>query len=56
MVAPVVEVSVGGIGLLVRNRLLSQHQTRDWKAVGEACLGALEQWAEGRGERTVNHG
>ena len=52
MVAPV-EVGEGGLGLLASNGLLKQHQTRDWKAVGEACLAALEQWAVGRGARTV---
>ena len=43
MVAPV-EVGEGGIDILIRNELLQQHQTRDRKAVGEACLAALEQW------------
>ncbi len=38
MVAPV-EVSEGGLGLLVSNGLLKEHKTRDRKAVGEACLG-----------------
>ena len=52
MVAPV-EVGEGGINILIRNELLKQHQTRDRKAVGEACLAALEHWAEGRGARTV---
>ena len=52
MVAPV-EIGAGGIDLLVRNGLLKEHETRDRKAVGEACLAALEQWAEGRGARTV---
>ena len=47
MVAPV-EVGEGGVGLLVSNGLLKEHQTRDRKAVGEACLAALEQWAVGR--------
>ena len=42
MVAPV-EVGEGGIDLLVGNGLLKEHQTRDRKAVGEACLAALEQ-------------
>ena len=51
MVAPV-EVGEGGVGLLVSNGLLKEHQTRDRKAVGAACLAALEQWAEGRGART----
>ena len=52
LVAPV-EVGEGGIDLLVRNSLLKEHQTRDRKAVGEACLAALEQWAEGRGAQTL---
>jgi len=47
MVVPV-EVGEGGIDLLIRNELLKQHQTRDRKAVGEAYLAALEQWAMGR--------
>jgi len=55
MAAPV-EVGEGGIDILIRNGLLKQHQTRDRKAVGEACLAALEQWAEGRGARTVGQG
>ena len=55
MVAPV-EVGVGGIDLLVRNRLLKQQQTGDRRAVAAACLAALEQWSEGRGARTVNQG
>ena len=42
MVAPV-EVGEGGIEFLVANGLLKQHETRDRKAVGEACLAALEQ-------------
>jgi len=52
MVAPV-EVGVGGFKLLVANGLLKQHETRDRKAVGEACLAALEAWAGGRGARTL---
>ncbi len=52
MVAPV-EVGEGGINILIRNELLKQHQTRGRKAVGEACLAALEQWSGGRGARTV---
>ena len=52
LVAPV-EVGEGGIDILIRNELLKQHQTRDRKAVGEACLTALQQWAVGRGARTV---
>lgn len=55
LVAPV-EVGEGGIDILIRNELLKQHQTRDRKAVGEACLAALEQWAEGRGARIVGQG
>ena len=42
MVAPV-EVGEGGIDILIRNELLKQHQPRDRKAVGEACLAALEE-------------
>ena len=52
MVAPV-EVGEGGIDLLIRNELLKQHETRDRKAVGEACLEALEQWSMGRGARIM---
>ena len=52
MVVPV-DVGEGGIELLVSNGLLKEHQTRDRKAVGEACLAALEQWSVGRGARTV---
>ena len=48
-----IEVGAGGLGLLVSNGLLKEHQTRDRKAVGEACLAALEQWSMGRGARTV---
>jgi len=55
MVAPV-EVGEGGIDLLIRNELLKQHQTRDRKAVGEACLAALEQWSMGRGARSTGQG
>ncbi len=50
MIAPV-EVGEGGLGLLVSSGLLKEHQTRDRKAVGEACLAALEQWSMGRGAR-----
>jgi hypothetical protein len=39
MVAPV-DIGEGGIDLLIRNELLNQHQTRDRKAVGTACLAA----------------
>jgi hypothetical protein len=52
MVAPV-EVGQGGVELLVGNGLLKQHQAGDRHAVGEACLAALEQWAAGRGARTL---
>ena len=52
MVAPV-EVGEGGIDLLVRNGLLKEHQAGNRHAVGAACLAALEQWAGGRGARTV---
>jgi len=52
MVAPVEVGAVGG-GLLVSNGLLKEHETRDRKAVGEACLAALEQWSMGRGARIM---
>ena len=55
MVAPV-EVGEGGVGLLVGNGLLKQHQAGDRKAVSAACLAALEQWAGGRGARTTGQG
>ena len=55
MVAPV-EIGEGGIELLVGNGLLKQHQADDRHAVGEACLAALEKWAEGRGARSVEQG
>jgi len=48
-----VEIGEGGLGLLVSNGLLKEHETRDRKAVGAACLAALEQWSMGRGARTV---
>ena len=49
-----VEVGEGGVDLLVRNGLLiKEHKTRDRKAVGAACLAALEQWSMGRGARTL---
>lgn len=51
-----VEVGEGGVALLVSNGLLKEHETRDRKAVGEACLAALEQWSVGRGARTVGQG
>ena len=52
MVEPV-EVGEGGADLLVSNGLLKQHRTGDRKAVGEACLAALEGWATGRGALTL---
>jgi len=52
MVAPV-EVGQGGVALLVSNGLLKEHEARDRKAVGEACLAALEQWSDGHGARIV---
>ena len=55
MVAPV-EVGEGGVDLLVDNGLLKQYQADDRHAVGEACLAALEQWAEGRGARSTGQG
>ena len=55
MVAPV-EIGEGGIELLVGNGLLKQHQVNDRHAVGEACLLALEQWAEGHGARSAELG
>ena len=55
MVAPV-EVGEGGVALLVSNGLLKEHQTRDRKAVGAACLAALEQWAVGHGARAAGQG
>ena len=51
-----VEVGEGGLGLLVSNGLLKEHETRDRKAVGKACLAALEQWAGGRGARSTGQG
>ena len=55
MVAPV-EIGEGGIALLVGNGLLKQHDSGDRHAVGEACLAALEQWAEGHGARSAGQG
>ena len=52
LVAPV-EVGEGGLGLLVSNGLLKEHETRDRKAVGAACLAALEQWSDGHGARAT---
>ena len=51
-----VEVGEGGIELLVGNGLLKQHQIADRKAVGEACLGALERWAGGHCALTTEQG
>ena len=50
MVAPV-EVGEGGIDLLVGNGLLDNAMKNDRRAVGEACLAALEQWSMGGGSR-----
>jgi hypothetical protein len=55
MVAPV-EIGEGGIELLTSSGLLKQHQADDRHAVGEACLAALEQWAEGHGARSMELG
>ena len=55
MVAPV-EVGEGGVALLVGSGFLKQHQVNGRHAVGEACLAALEQWAEGHGARSVGQG
>ena len=55
MVAPV-EVGAGGVALLISNGLLKEHETRDRKAVGAACLAALEQWSDGHGARSVGQG
>ena len=55
MVAPV-EVGEGGVALLVGNGLLKEHQTRDRKAVGAACLAALEKWSDGHGARSTGQG
>ena len=55
MTAPI-EIGEGGIELLVGNELLKSHETRDRNKVGEACLAALEQWAEGRGARSMGQG
>ena len=53
LTAPV-EVGEGGIELLVGNGLLKEHETRDRRAVSQACLAALQQWAEGQGARTTD--
>jgi len=50
MVAPV-EVGEGGIDLLVGNGLLDNAMKNDRRAVGKACLAALEQWSMGGGSR-----
>ena len=55
MVTPV-EVGEGGVALLVGNGLLKQDQAGNRNAVGEACLAALEQWAEGHGARSMGQG
>jgi hypothetical protein len=39
--------------VLVGNGLLKQHQIADRKAVGEAYLAVLEQWAAGPGVLTA---
>ena len=52
----VIEIGEGGVALLFGNGLLGAHETRDRKAVGEACLEALEQWAEGHGARSMGQG
>ena len=51
-----VEVGDGGVELLVGNGLLKQYQAGDRHAVGEPCLAALEQWAEGHGARSTGQG
>ena len=51
-----VEIGMGGIELLVGNGLLKQDQVRNRHAVGAACLAALEQWAGGRGARSMDQG
>ena len=53
MVAPV-EIGEGGVDLLVDHGLLKQYQAGNRHAVGEACLAALEQWAEGDGARSAD--
>jgi len=50
LIAPV-EVGKSGLGLLVRNGLLKEHETRNRKAVVAAYLAALEQWSMGRGAK-----
>jgi hypothetical protein len=51
-----VEIGEGGVKLLVGNGLLKQDQVGDRHAVGEACLAALEHWAEGHGARSAELG
>ena len=51
MVAPV-QIGEGGVGLLVSNGLLKEHETRDRNLVAAACLKALEEWAGGHGARS----
>ena len=51
-----VEIGEGGVKLLVGNGLLKQDQVGDRHAVGEACLAALEQWAEGHGAGSMGQG
>ena len=46
MVAPV-EISTGGVELLVDNGLLKHYQVNDRYAVWAACLTTLEQWDGG---------
>ena len=53
MVAPV-EIGEGGVGLLMSNGLLKEHETRDRRAVSQACLSALEQWSGGHGARSAD--
>ena len=55
IIAPV-EVDQGGVALLVSNGLLKEHETRDRKAVGEACLTALGVVRGSCGTRTVGQG
>ena len=43
----------GGVAILVSYAFLKKHETLDRKAVGEACLAALEQWFMGRSARTL---
>ena len=45
MLAPV-EIGEGGVELLIDNGLLKHRQTADRKAVGAACLSALERNAQ----------